>query len=173
MPLTKVAIPHAIKAFNSHTQQLKAAAGTTSATPPAELSPAAKKIRSVTLQGKMVLVSIIVHLARVRAGLPAARLPIKPLDLHRQHRPRAETCRRPPSTPPTLTAITLDRAVPTCRRVGLPRPALNLESLGLVVIGSASASGGRDEAEAPCRRADPASSCLSGKRRSRPDLGST
>lgn len=64
--LVKVSLPHTIKAFNSHTQQLKAAAGSgngiTSAT--------GKKVRSVPLQGKMVLVSILVYFARTRAGLP-------------------------------------------------------------------------------------------------------
>jgi Cdc6-like AAA superfamily ATPase len=64
--LVKVALPHTIKAFNSHTHQLKAAAGsgnngTTSAT--------GKKVRSVPLQGKMVLVSILVYISRTRAGL--------------------------------------------------------------------------------------------------------
>jgi cell division control protein 6 len=64
--LVKVALPHTIKAFNSHTQQLKAAAGSGNGTQ----SATGKKVRSVPLQGKMVLVSILVYLARSRAGLP-------------------------------------------------------------------------------------------------------
>ena len=72
-PLIKVSLPHVIKAFSSHTQQLKAAAG--SAHPSATTSggvesATARKIRSVPLQGKMVLVSILVYLSRSRAGLP-------------------------------------------------------------------------------------------------------
>lgn len=66
-PLVKITLPHVIKAFNSHTQQLKAAAGTTST---ASGSPTSRKIRSVPLQGKMVLVSILIYLCRVRVGLP-------------------------------------------------------------------------------------------------------
>jgi cell division control protein 6 len=64
--LVKVSLPHTIKAFNSHTQQLKAAAGSGNGTS----SATGKKVRSVPLQGKMVLVSILVYLARTRAGLP-------------------------------------------------------------------------------------------------------
>ena len=67
IPLIKVSLPHTIKAFNSHTQQLKAAAG--SATN-GMLSVTGKKIKSVPLQGKMVLVAALVFLARVRAGMP-------------------------------------------------------------------------------------------------------
>lgn len=66
--LVKVSLPHTIKAFNSHTQQLKAAAG--SAASGGIASATGKKVRSVPLQGKMVLVSILVYIARVRAGLP-------------------------------------------------------------------------------------------------------
>ena len=72
-PLIKVSLPHVIKAFTSHTQQLKAAAGgSTSATAKsgAADSVTARKIRSVPLQGKMVLVSILIYLSRSRAGLP-------------------------------------------------------------------------------------------------------
>jgi cell division control protein 6 len=62
-PLVKVALPHTIKAFTN--RQLKASAGSgtcgTSAT--------GKKVKSVPLQGKMVLVSLLVFLARARAGL--------------------------------------------------------------------------------------------------------
>lgn len=65
--LVKVALPHTIKAFNSHTQQLKAAAGSGNTT---STSATGKKVRSVPLQGKMVLVSILVYVARTRAGLP-------------------------------------------------------------------------------------------------------
>lgn len=77
-PLIKVSLPHVIKAFTSHTQQLKAAAGSGSgggSTSAAAKSGAAdsatsRKIRSVPLQGKMVLVSILIYLSRSRAGLP-------------------------------------------------------------------------------------------------------
>ena len=66
-PLVKISLAHTIKAFNSHTQQLKAAAGSSSAT---VSSATGKKIRSVPLQGKMVLVAALIFLTRVRAGLP-------------------------------------------------------------------------------------------------------
>ena len=66
IPYIKVSVPHAIKAFNSHTQQLRAAAGSMTAS----TSSTGKKIRSVPLQGKMVLISILVYLSRTRAGLP-------------------------------------------------------------------------------------------------------
>jgi Cdc6-like AAA superfamily ATPase len=67
VPLIKISLPHTIKAFNSHTQQLKAAAGSTSS---AMGSINGKKIRSVPLQGKMVLLAALVYLTRIRAGLP-------------------------------------------------------------------------------------------------------
>jgi cell division control protein 6 len=66
-PLVKIAMPHIIKAFGSHTQKLKAAAGSSSSSAG---GPTARKIRSVPLQGKMVLVSIIIYLTRCRVGLP-------------------------------------------------------------------------------------------------------
>ena len=68
VPLIKISIAHIIKAFNAFTQQLKAAAG--SSTTSNSTSITAKKIRSVQLQGKMVLASMLVFLARARAGLP-------------------------------------------------------------------------------------------------------
>lgn len=68
--LVKVSLPHTIKAFNSHTQQLKAAAGSApSSSSTLAASATGKKIRSVPLQGKFVLVSILVYLSRARAGL--------------------------------------------------------------------------------------------------------
>lgn len=66
--LVKVSLPHTIKAFNSHTQQLKAAAGSNGSA--SIISATGKKVRSVPLQGKMVLISILIYIARVRAGLP-------------------------------------------------------------------------------------------------------
>ena len=66
VPLIKVGLGHTIKAFNSHTQQLKAAAGSSNAA----TSAVSKKIRSVQLQGKMVLAALLVFTARARAGLP-------------------------------------------------------------------------------------------------------
>ena len=68
--LVKVSLPHTIKAFNLHTQQLKAAAGSGTNGNNALTSATGKKVRSVPLQGKMVLVSILVWVARSRAGLP-------------------------------------------------------------------------------------------------------
>ena len=64
-PLIKVALPHTIKAFNSYTQQLKAAAGSSTASN----SATGKKIRSVPLQGRMVLVSMLIFLSRSKAGM--------------------------------------------------------------------------------------------------------
>ena len=76
-PLIKVSLPHVIKAFTSHTQQLKAAAGSGSSSAASAStsqgsadSAIARKIRSVPLQGRMVLVSILIYLSRSRAGLP-------------------------------------------------------------------------------------------------------
>lgn len=65
--LIKVALPHILKAFTSHTQQLRAAAGTTASS--GSSTPTASKIRSVPLNGRMVLVSLLVFLMRTRAGL--------------------------------------------------------------------------------------------------------
>jgi len=73
--LVKVSLPHTIKAFNSHTQQLKAAAGSGNGV----TSATGKKVRSVPLQGKMVLVSILVYLARTRAGLPGCPTTLSPI----------------------------------------------------------------------------------------------
>jgi Cdc6-like AAA superfamily ATPase len=68
IPLIKVSLSHVIKAFSSHTQQLRAAAGSVSSN--AATSPTTRKIRSVPLQGKMVLISILIYMSRVRAGMP-------------------------------------------------------------------------------------------------------
>lgn len=65
-PLVKVSMPHVLKAFQSHTNKLRAAAGS-SAT--ASASPTTNKIRSVPLQGRMVLVSLLVFILRTRTGL--------------------------------------------------------------------------------------------------------
>ena len=65
-PLIRISLPHMIKAFNSHTQQLRAAAGSVTGS----TSSTGKKIGSVPLQGKMVLISILVFLLRTRSGLP-------------------------------------------------------------------------------------------------------
>ncbi|WVQ98140.1 hypothetical protein IAU59_005262 [Kwoniella sp. CBS 9459] len=65
VPMTKVAVTHILKALTSYTQQLKAAAGSGSNA----TSATGKKICSVQLQGKMVLVAILIFLARTRAGL--------------------------------------------------------------------------------------------------------
>ncbi|ORY23985.1 P-loop containing nucleoside triphosphate hydrolase protein [Naematelia encephala] len=64
--LIKVNLQHTIKAFNSHTNQLKAAAGSSVA---GILSDSGRKIKSVPLQGKMVLVSMLLFMTRVGAGL--------------------------------------------------------------------------------------------------------
>ncbi|OCF32524.1 hypothetical protein I316_05704 [Kwoniella heveanensis BCC8398] len=65
VPMTKVAVTHILKALTSYTQQLKAAAGSGSTS----TSATGKKIRSVQLQGKMVLVAVLIFVARSRAGL--------------------------------------------------------------------------------------------------------
>ncbi|WWC59563.1 uncharacterized protein I303_102119 [Kwoniella dejecticola CBS 10117] len=65
IPMTKISIPHIVKAVTSYAQQLKAAAGSSSGAGNATH----KKIRSVQIQGKMVLVSILIHLSRVKVGL--------------------------------------------------------------------------------------------------------
>lgn len=72
VPLVKISLAHTIKAFNSHTQQLKAAAGSSNT---ATASITGKKIRSVPLQGKMVLLSALVFSTRVRAGLSGCPAP--------------------------------------------------------------------------------------------------
>jgi Cdc6-like AAA superfamily ATPase len=64
--LIKVALPHILKAFSSHTKVLRAAAGTTST---GASTPTTSKIRSVPLNGRMVLVSLLVWFLRTRAGL--------------------------------------------------------------------------------------------------------
>ncbi|KAL7420073.1 AAA ATPase [Cryptotrichosporon argae] len=66
-PLVKVALPHILKAFTSHTSQLKAAAGSGAKV---ATTATGRKILSVPVQGKMVLLSMLVFLARTRAGLP-------------------------------------------------------------------------------------------------------
>jgi Cdc6-like AAA superfamily ATPase len=71
-PQVKVALPHVLKAFASHTQQLKAAAGSSAK---GLTSATTTKIRSVPLQGRMVLVSLIVFLARTHAGLAGCPAP--------------------------------------------------------------------------------------------------
>lgn len=63
--LLKVALPHVLKAFASHTQALRAAAGSGTAAP---TSAVGIKIRSVPLQGRLVLVSLLVFLLRQRTG---------------------------------------------------------------------------------------------------------
>ncbi|BEI89050.1 uncharacterized protein CcaverHIS019_0204120 [Cutaneotrichosporon cavernicola] len=64
--LIKVALPHILKAFSTHTKQLRAAAGTTSS---GVANATTGKIRSVPLNGRMVLVALLVWLMRTRAGL--------------------------------------------------------------------------------------------------------
>ena len=66
VPLIKVSLSHVLKALNTHTQQLRAAAGSGAAT---AKSVTGKKIRSVPLQGRMVLVAMLVFITRARAGL--------------------------------------------------------------------------------------------------------
>ncbi|GMK54361.1 hypothetical protein CspeluHIS016_0109470 [Cutaneotrichosporon spelunceum] len=64
--LVKVALPHILKAFTAHTKRLRAAAGTTSSSVG---NPTTGKIRSVPLNGRMVLVALLVWSMRTRAGL--------------------------------------------------------------------------------------------------------
>lgn len=132
-PLIKVALPHTIKAFTSHTQQLRAAAGSATAS----TSTTGRKIRSVPLQGKMVLVSILVFLWRTQAGLPGC----------------------PTATPTKSTAVEILTTSNLYATYSLilshntsPFPAAsesdyrdllsNLEVLGLISLGTTSASSG-------------------------------
>ncbi|CAK9786382.1 P-loop containing nucleoside triphosphate hydrolase protein [Cutaneotrichosporon oleaginosum] len=64
--LVKVSLPHILKAFSSHNKQLRAAAGTTST---GASNPTVNKIRSVPLNGRLVLVSMLVWSMRTRVGL--------------------------------------------------------------------------------------------------------
>ncbi|WWC86804.1 uncharacterized protein L201_001683 [Kwoniella dendrophila CBS 6074] len=67
IPMTKIAVTHILKALTSYINQLKAAAGSGSSNGSANATTT--KIKSVQLQGKMVLVSILVYVSRVRLGL--------------------------------------------------------------------------------------------------------
>jgi Cdc6-like AAA superfamily ATPase len=69
IPLTKVSLQHMIKALTNHIQQLKASAGSAST---GTTTVTGKKIKSVPLQGKMVLMAILVFVSRVKAGLPGS-----------------------------------------------------------------------------------------------------
>ncbi|RXK40963.1 hypothetical protein M231_01811 [Tremella mesenterica] len=71
VPLVKIGLSHIVRAFNQHTQQLRAAAGSSAGV----TSQVGRKIRSVQLQGKMVLVSLLVFMARARAGLQGIPTP--------------------------------------------------------------------------------------------------
>lgn len=133
-PLIKVSLPHTLKAFNSHTQQLKAAAGSTTTT---STSPTGKKIRSVPLQGKMVLVSILIFLTRVRAGLSGC--------------PSVGGTTTPPKQADVLTTSSLYAAYahllshhtspfPPAAESDYRDLLSNLETLGLVCIGGNGAS---------------------------------
>ncbi|TYJ56932.1 hypothetical protein B9479_002377 [Cryptococcus floricola] len=63
--MPKVGVSHVMKALTSYTSRLRAAAGSSAGAS----SAAGKKIKSVGLQGKMVLVAILVWMVRVKAGL--------------------------------------------------------------------------------------------------------
>lgn len=65
--MTKIAVSHILKALTSYTTQLRAAAGTSSSA--GSSSATGKKVKSVQLQGKMVLVAMLVYLSRTRAGM--------------------------------------------------------------------------------------------------------
>lgn len=67
--MTKVAVSHILKALTSYTAQLRAAAGSSSASSAGSRSATGKKVKSVQLQGKMVLVAMLVYLSRTRAGM--------------------------------------------------------------------------------------------------------
>ncbi|TYJ56934.1 hypothetical protein B9479_002379 [Cryptococcus floricola] len=64
--MTKVAITHMMKALASYTEKLRASAGSAVG---GKASETGKKVKSVQLQGKMVLMSMLVYLIRVKAGL--------------------------------------------------------------------------------------------------------
>ena len=66
VPVIKISLAHIIKAFTTYTMQLRTAAGSNTT---AASSVTGKKVRSVPLQGKMVLVAMLIMLARARAGL--------------------------------------------------------------------------------------------------------
>ena len=85
--MIKVAIPHIMKALASYTAQLRASAGSSTGS----TSAAGKKIKSVQLQGKMVLVALLVYLARSRAGMNGC--------------PALGTTVSPPGTPATGSDI--------------------------------------------------------------------
>jgi len=136
VPLVKIVMTHTIKAFTNHTQQLKASAGSSSN----GNSPTGKKVRSVPLQGKMVLISILIFLARARSGL-SGNPTTSPSPLN-----------TPPTTPTkgieTLTTTNLYAVyVHLLSHHTSPFPAAsesdyrdllsNLEVLGLVSISSA------------------------------------
>ncbi|OXB34918.1 hypothetical protein LQV05_000960 [Cryptococcus neoformans] len=87
VPMIKVAIPHLMKALTSYTAQLRASAGSSVGS----TSAAGKKIKSVQLQGKMVLVALLVYLSRSRAGMNGC--------------PALGTAISPPSTPATGSDI--------------------------------------------------------------------
>lgn len=87
VPMIKVAIPHIMKALASYTAQLRASAGSSTGS----TSAAGKKIKSVQLQGKMVLVALLVYLARSRAGMNGC--------------PALGTTVSPPGTPATGSDI--------------------------------------------------------------------
>ncbi|ODO07941.1 hypothetical protein I350_03523 [Cryptococcus amylolentus CBS 6273] len=63
--MPKVGVSHVMKALTSYASRLRAAAGSSAGAS----SAAGKKIKSVGLQGKMVLVAILVWMVRVKAGL--------------------------------------------------------------------------------------------------------
>jgi hypothetical protein len=128
-PLIKVALPHVLKAFTSHTQHLRAAAGSGAV---ASASATSSKIRSVPLQGRMVLVSLLVYLMRTRVGLPG--------------------CPAQGSTSETLTVSTLyatyahllshaTSPFPPSPESDYRDLLSNLETLGLVRVASGSSTG--------------------------------
>ncbi|WVQ75959.1 hypothetical protein IAR50_005595 [Cryptococcus sp. DSM 104548] len=64
--MTKVAITHMMKALASYTERLRASAGSAVG---GKASETGKKVKAVQLQGKMVLISMLVYLLRIKAGL--------------------------------------------------------------------------------------------------------
>ncbi|WWC68029.1 uncharacterized protein I206_101948 [Kwoniella pini CBS 10737] len=150
IPLTKIAVTHILKAVTSYAQQLKAAAGSSNGSGNATK----KKICSVQLQGKMVLVSILIYLSRVKVGLNGCPS-ISSSPINGQITPPS-TPSRSNSSSNTSQEMTIGNLYATYSYILLhnssPFPPStesdyrdllsNLETLGLINVSGASGGGG-------------------------------
>ncbi len=145
-PLVKVSLPHILKALTSHTQQLKAAAGTGNTGPTTSTS---RKIRSVPLQGKMVLVSILIYLSRVRIGLSGNPLAGSGLSTPNTTPTKANPGTISPDATLTTTSLFAAYTQILSHQTSPIKPALesdyrdllsNLETLGLISLSQSSHS---------------------------------